>query len=257
MKRKKEEFTNFGLVDDFVDCNLFDMRVDSWFYDDFTPLGQMAYTRPHMEDPLQIAQEFQIAFETFTQSFAPVLHPRSSILLAYKHSGDPVKTLTDTVQYGEIIRFVRYTEEASGKVWELESALARLDSCLFIRDEQGSIAQQVLYNSGDLAIRIADRQVHVSVQLGAGSILLPDNSGILHKARERWRQVRSVNPLATWDEEGDEDSLVVTLVEPPSDTPLDNHTLCDINLPIMQSAIEQWSKHMGEQFMLLLGERNA
>lgn len=247
-----EDYTNFGILQDFKDSgdNIFPLHIDTWYYDNaINPLGHMDLrkigTKDHLDTGAFLAQQA----ETFSEAFSGLVQLHTIARVGYR---PPEERIRSFALNSSMDRLTALAQELPGAI--ILGSIIRFDVLVTLRGPDGYIGDIWLRNVGDLQLfggivepppqssgNSARAAGHAILQLDVASLFMSDNQTTLVQTRNQWKRIREIDPTVTIDlREDSPASPVVTLVDPPSSTPLDNQELFEKNGPRLAQAISIW-----------------
>ncbi len=260
----EERYTNYGLVNDLRDVNVFSQRLDTWYYTTFQQVGELTLGEGGIHAHTGAADFLAAQLRYFAHAFAGLARLRPGLQLGCRQPPGSVRQVApyvETTGDADVLERLRADIAPLGDGWVVHLG-ARLDVRVVLRRADGEIAEQWFYNAGNLDLDV--RRVRELIQRAPDtgftewvawlefeprSVFQRDNSALLAEARARWKALRARQPDITWDNTDESpDPLVVTLVEPPSGTPADNQELYERNAPRLRAAVAAWEQAVGSQF---------
>lgn len=257
-----EDYTNYGILQDFRDSvgNVFPLQMDTWYYANaFSPVGIMNLGESGTTEQLGVREWLARQVLAFEEAFSDFVRLRADLVDTHywhpnlnrrslardspgKRRDDDAQLAPETIITGTIIRFdaratLRGSEGYIGDIWLRNVGALQLGTRRF-----GPVQQRPAFPP--IAPKFA--WLHLDIV----SLFLPDNQATLAQTRNEWKRLRAEDPTVTVDVREDSPAPpVVTLVDPPPSTPLNNQELYAKNAPRLSQAISTWEKNTDHPFV--------
>lgn len=259
---QQQAYTNYGYLDGLRDVNIIPLRLDTWYYDGELEVGRITFDRSEC-DGVPVGDFLSRQVLSFAEAFSSFVRLRNGFVLNCR-SAD-VAAYTREIVGADLSESLALLKERTNDLSHVTVVDGRFDMRVAIRDHGGTIKQQRLSNIGSLTLYRPSkpRSEHVrditverrldawraQLSMGVTSVFLRDNSVVLRRVRERWRELQAQNPTLTWDNSAEPIApLVVTLATPPLGTPADNAELHELNAPLLYEAVSRWEQITGRKF---------
>jgi hypothetical protein len=256
-----EDYTNYGILQDLWESvgNIFPLHMDTWYFDDaYSPVGHMDLGEYGMVEQLSVGAFLTEQVHAFGEAFTAIVRLHTDATVYYRRPDQGIRTFHLDESVDQLPEIAKQLPDSL-----ITGLIVRFDVLATLRGPDGYIGDLWLRNVGalQLSIRIpaqAQQRAalpHVSpwmttLHLDIVSLFLPDNQATLLQTRNEWKRLREVDPTVTIDSREDSPAPpVVTLVDPPPSTPLNNQELYEKNGPRLAQAISAWEGLTGHPFM--------
>lgn len=255
-------YLNYGLFESPERAPIWDLRLDTWYYQTDEALGRMDLQAGPVirEGGLRTLWQ-QLA--AFRDAWAPLARLQSVAYINYQEREPIPAGYFASAPLESEAAFTRAVETGfRARDHILQGGYVVWDGLVMVRDDHGDVVERWLPDLGFTRL-YADldgrRLQDVSqgqplrwwayVHMNFVSLFRRDNCETLTLARERWKRLRALDPTATVDsDESSPAEVIVALADPPSGAPYDNRALYDCNAPRLREAIAQWERATGHSF---------
>ncbi|HEY7778863.1 MAG TPA: hypothetical protein VIC85_01505 [Ktedonobacterales bacterium] len=257
-----EQYLNYGLFERPERVGIWDLHLDTWYYELDKVIGQM--------EPAQgpVTHEggghyLWRQLSAFRDAFASLARLDATARVNLQER-EPIPTgYWADVPLADEATFLRAVEAAFARPDDvLRGAYVGWDARVVVRDDEGRPVERWLPHTEKTWLR-ADLEGRRLADVSAGqpvrwralvymsfvSLFRRDNGAVLAVARDTWRRLRALNPAETLDrDELSPAELIVALADPPAGTPSNNQDLYERNAPRLREAVARWEYTTGYPF---------
>jgi hypothetical protein len=255
-------YLNYGLFEYPERVQIWDLRLDTWYYQIDEELGHMGLQDGPVTcegGPLYLWQQLA----GFRDAFADLARLRPVAQVNYQEREPIPAGYWAAAPMESEDAFVR-TVETGFRAHDhiLQGAYVMWEGRAMVRDHSGDLVERWLPDMGFTRLYAGLNgkplrdlthgqpvQWRAPVYMNFVSLFRRDNTEILTAARDQWKRLQALEPPATVDfDESSPAELIVALADPPAGTPPDNEELYERNTPRLREAIRRWEQATGHPF---------
>lgn len=260
--RRREMFVNYGTLTERDADVILPLQLDTWFFQEIPSLGKMSIGANELTAAGDVAGFLAERLGAFYNAMSPLARFCSKLTVWYKSSPPILRTFNMSLDANTPTDLEAQLHASLGERSAVVGISSEFDLMIAVRASDGQIRDHWLLHQGSIHLQAQlGRDIRLSSQ---GKVALPwqarlvtpvtsvfrsNNQLTLLHARALWRRLRQLDPTIDAFPPAIDEDLVVTLAEPPRNTPADNRALQTRNAPRLEAALKRWQEATGQQFV--------